>query len=60
MTDIFDALFGGDLPQILGDLWSPTVAACAAACTVLGWGAVCQSFCDVLTLVLTIGGGDKS
>lgn len=51
MTDFIATIFNGNLPELLGDLYTPCLASVVVAYAIIAFAAVCQMFTLTLTAI---------
>lgn len=56
MTDLINTLLTGDLQALLGDLYTPVLAAVAASWAIIGFAAAAQAFSYVFLAVFNMRG----
>ena len=56
MINFVDAIISGDIAEILGDLYAPTVAAVAASWAVIAFGVVADMLGRLFTGIINWGG----
>lgn len=56
MTDMIQTILTGDLAELLGDLYTPTLAAVAAAWAIIGFGSVAQAFSYIFLAIFNMRG----
>ena len=59
MIDFINSVIDGNLPEILGDLYTPTVAAVAASWAIIAFGGAVSVFSHLFEIILNFGGRRK-
>lgn len=54
MIDFVNAIISGNLSEILGELYAPTVAAVAASWAILAFAALCQAITNIFLAVFNM------
>lgn len=52
MIDFISGIIDGNLPEILGDLYAPTVAAVAASWAIIAFGGAVSVFSHLFEVIL--------
>lgn len=52
MIDFINGILDGNLPEILGDLYAPTVAAVAASWAIIAFGGATSVFSHLFEVIL--------
>lgn len=56
MENFITDIFNGDLPVLLGDLYTPCLAAAVTSCAIIAFASVCQMFTLSLTAIFNSRG----
>lgn len=54
MIDFVNAIISGDLSEMLGELYAPTVAAVAASWAILAFASLCQALTNCFLAVFNL------